>query len=112
MSIANAEERVGNLEYADEYYQTALKYQNISAYIHYIEVLVTRGDYDNAKSILNKGIRLGMEPEDMYYLRGVIKEAEGDLEAAYLEYKKALLSEEDVSRIEVIENAILRVTNN
>lgn len=112
LSIANAEERVGNLEYADEYYQTALKYQNISAYIHYIEVLVTRGDYDNAKSILNKGIRLGMEPEDMYYLRGVIKEAEGDLEAAYLEYKKALLSEEDVSRIEVIENAILRVTNN
>ncbi len=107
--MAEAEAAAGNTETAEDYYLKSLSYGNVECYRQYIIVLIERADLDGAKTYLNEGIQLEMGLEDSCYLRGRLKEADGDNEAAYMEYKKALLSETDAERKAEIEAAINRV---
>jgi tetratricopeptide (TPR) repeat protein len=53
--------------------------------------LMSLGRYDEALGDLNKGIELGSHsPQKAYYDRAIIDERNGDIGAAYRDYKKAL----------------------
>ncbi len=53
--------------------------------------LMSLGRYDQALTDLNKGISLGSHrPQNAYYDRAIIDEHNGDIRAAYDDYKKAL----------------------
>jgi tetratricopeptide (TPR) repeat protein len=53
--------------------------------------LMSLGRYDDALKDLNKGIALGSHrPSFAYYDRGVVYEHNGDVGAAYRDYKKAI----------------------
>lgn len=61
------------------------------AYIDRGAAAMALGRYDEALSDLNKGITLGPHrPQIAYYDRAIIDERNGDIRAAYDDYKKAL----------------------
>jgi len=72
--------------------------------------LMSLGRYDEALKDLNKGIDLGSHrPQNAYYDRAIIDEHDGDLKAAYHDYKKALeiqpnftLAAEELKRFRVV----------
>jgi tetratricopeptide (TPR) repeat protein len=74
--------------------------------------LMSLGHYDQALVDLNKGISLGPHrPHIAYYDRAIIDERNGDIRAAYDDYKKALdiepnftLAADELKRFRVLHN--------
>lgn len=61
------------------------------AYVDRGAASIALGHYEEALADLNKGIALGVHrPEVAYYDRAIIDEHNGDIRAAYNDYKKAL----------------------
>jgi len=67
-------------------------------YVDRAAVLMSLGRYDEALKDINKGIELGSHrPHFAYYDRAIIDEHNGDIGAAYHDYKKALELEPNFS---------------
>ncbi|MBV8976729.1 MAG: hypothetical protein JO261_12690 [Alphaproteobacteria bacterium] len=72
--------------------------------------LISMGRYDEALADLNKGISLGPhQPQKAYYDRAIVDEHNGDIRAAYNDYRKALdlqpdfaLAAEELKRFRVV----------